>query len=127
MESREDNKENVPFLAKIRSMYKATKNSTNVAIGTEPESYERWAELHALEKGLSRLHELMKSVPPSQESMINQEDKTHMELSSFEHELIYNFEKDEFICKPPIKLVIQGVQGICDWVGSGLSSPSGTP
>eukprot|EP00957_Ditylum_brightwellii_P003868 293982-Ditylum_brightwellii.AAC.1 len=43
----------------------------------------------------------MKSVLPSQESTLKQEDGTHMELSSFEHEPIYDFEKDEFICKPP--------------------------
>eukprot|EP00957_Ditylum_brightwellii_P144337 10995457-Ditylum_brightwellii.AAC.1 len=78
-------------------------------IGTEPESYERWAEARTLEKGLSRLCELMKSVSQSQESMLKQEDGTHMELSSFEHDLIYNFEEDEIICKPRNNLKIQGV------------------
>eukprot|EP00957_Ditylum_brightwellii_P127642 9734465-Ditylum_brightwellii.AAC.1 len=137
METREPDKKMEPFLAKIRSIYEGTKKTPAMwlfianavmaydtyhdkwnQIGTEPESYERWAESHALEKGLLRLRELMKSVPPSQESMINQEDGTHMELSSFEHELIYDFEEDEIICKPPNNLNIQGVQGICDWVGS---------
>uniref|UniRef100_A0A7S4QXW9 DNA helicase n=1 Tax=Ditylum brightwellii TaxID=49249 RepID=A0A7S4QXW9_9STRA len=145
METRELDEKMKPFLAKIRSIYEATEKTPAIwlfianavmaydtyhekwnQIGTEPESYERWAEAHALEKGLSRLRELMKSVPPSQENTLKQEDGTHMELSSFEHELIYDFEEDEIICKPPNNLNIQGVQGICDWVGSGLSSPSGT-
>eukprot|EP00957_Ditylum_brightwellii_P049512 3755331-Ditylum_brightwellii.AAC.1 len=67
------------------------------------------AAVKAEEKGIMgkdlRLHELMKN-----------ECGTHMELSSFEPELIYNFERDKFICKSPNKIKIQVVQAICDWV-----------
>lgn len=142
-----DDEDNMtPFLDQIRSVYNSSRKTpaqwvylanavmafSNYVekfyqIGTSPASYNRWVESSALCSGLSRLMHLMEGVPSySSGSSHTHEVDDGTQGNIFEGELGVEFSPDCHILDPTKSLsTVIGIQGICDWIGRGLSSPKG--
>ena len=148
VEKKRDNEQMESYLCQIKDIYNNVANKSPMQwmylanavmafgqyhekwnqIGTDPDSYDKWVEPDALLAGLSRLSNLMKNIPISDETLVNEESmEMYKEVGGkFEREISYQFHHLECIESIESQMKVIGVQGVCDWIGKGLVSKSGT-